>query len=505
MTESFSADRMANDQKLEALVSTFVGPNAQYYITQFAKIGEAARFRATFNFMAFIFGPIWYGARNLWNWVLPFALLEVIALVSVFRGLFSDLAFEEKARAANIASILEERRGQLAAALNEGGDNVDSLQRATDSLAEALAASQAEIGNLAGHATSFAVWGGGLLLLVKLAEGVLANWLLEKQFNKWRSEPSLPTGIHAGSIAMVTGLVALIYSATLARVTLSNPAGLLAEFPTDKKYNLAISASIKDWFGRMTDRWEAVFDLITLGIRTLLDALESFFVGTPWVVILAIIVLLSWRAAGTRVAIFACAALLYIGFLGFWEKAMATIALLGTAACISIFFGLPIGIICARKPKIYLFIRPVLDFMQTMPSFVYLIPVIAFFGTGKPAGIIATLIFGSPPVIRMTVLGLRGVPETVREAAIAFGASPAYLLFRVDLPLAAPSIMAGINQTIMLSLSMVVIASLIGAKGLGQDVLEALQYASEGQGILAGFAILFCAMILDRIVQGRAK
>lgn len=137
-----------------------------------------------------------------------------------------------------------------------------------------------------------------------------------------------------------------------------------------------------------------------------------------------------------------------------------------------------------------MFVRPVLDFMQTMPSFVYLIPVIAFFGTGKPAGILATLVFGSPPVIRLTVLGLQNVPATVREATLAFGASPRFLLFKVDLPLAAPTIMAGVNQTIMLSLSMVVVASFIGAKGLGEDVMEALTLAAAGQGILAGLAVL---------------
>jgi len=146
-----------------------------------------------------------------------------------------------------------------------------------------------------------------------------------------------------------------------------------------------------------------------------------------------------------------------------------------------------------------------MNFMQTMPVFVYMIPVIAFFGIGKVAAVVTTMVFGGTPVVRLTVLGLRGVLESIREAAIAFGASNRYLLRKVDLPLAAPSIRAGMNQTILLSLAMVVVASLIGAKGLGADVLEALQYASVGQGILAGFAILFLAMILDRIIRGQRK
>ena len=141
--------------------------------------------------------------------------------------------------------------------------------------------------------------------------------------------------------------------------------------------------------------------------------------------------------------------------------------------------------------------------MQSMPSFVYLIPVVAFIRSGKPAGVVATMIFGSPPVIRFTVLGLQQVPGAVREAALAFGATPGYLLWKVELPLAARTIMAGVNRTILLSLAMVVVASLTGAKGLGENVLEALQYAAAGQGILAGLAILFCALLLDRIIAGR--
>ena len=143
--------------------------------------------------------------------------------------------------------------------------------------------------------------------------------------------------------------------------------------------------------------------------------------------------------------------------------------------------------------------------MQTMPAFVYLIPIIAFFGTGKPPGVLATLVFGMPPVIRLTALGIRGVPESTKEAAVAFGCTRWTLLRDIEVPLAMPSIMTGVNQTILMCLSMVVIASLIGAKGLGQDVLIALQYAAKGQGMLAGLAILFCAMVIDRIVQGHYR
>ena len=193
-----------------------------------------------------------------------------------------------------------------------------------------------------------------------------------------------------------------------------------------------------------------------------------------------LIVVLSWRTAEIRFAFFTGAALFYLGLLGFWEKSVATVALLGTAAFISIALGIPIGVWCARNARVYAVIRPVLDFMQTMPAFVYLIPVIALFGIGKPPALIATLSFGMPPVIRLTALGLKGVPEDVREAALAFGATPFMLLMKVNLPMTMPSILTGINQTILMSLGMVVIASLIGAEGLGQDVLQALQFAATG-------------------------
>ena len=228
-------------------------------------------------------------------------------------------------------------------------------------------------------------------------------------------------------------------------------------------------------------------------------------VEAPWPVVMTVIVVLAWRLAGPRVAVFTGAALAYLALFGLWETSMVTVALLGAAAFLCVLFGIPLGIWFGKNQRAYNAAQPVLDFMQTMPAFVYLIPIIAFFGTGKPPGVLATLVFGMPPVIRLTALGIRGVPENTKEAAIAFGCTRWTLLKDVELPLAMPSIMTGVNQTILMCLSMVVIASLIGAKGLGQDVLIALQYAAKGQGMLAGLAILFCAMVIDRIIQGHYK
>ncbi len=245
-----------------------------------------------------------------------------------------------------------------------------------------------------------------------------------------------------------------------------------------------------------------VFDGVTAGVRSVLTTLTVALSGTPWPVVMLVICVTAWRAAGPRVAIFTAASLAYIAMLGYWEVAMETVALVGAAVVICVVFGIPLGIWFGKSQRAYKAAEPVLDLMQTLPAFVYLIPIIAFFGTGNPPGILATIIFGMPPVIRLTALGMRGVPESIKEAATAFGASRFQLLKDVEVPLALPSIMAGVNQTILMCLSMVVIISLIGGGGLGKVILEALQYAAKGPGLLGGFAILFCAMVIDRIVQG---
>jgi glycine betaine/proline transport system permease protein len=336
-------------------------------------------------------------------------------------------------------------------------------------------------------------------------QSTVANWALEARFSDWLSNRSLRSGLPVSHVVFSAIFMVLIVIAAVLHYSLPGRFSVLSDFPTDPDYRLNSIAWVEAFFAFCVANGEVVFDFVTYGIRMILDALELVFVKTPWIVIASLIVLLTWLTAGIRTAIWSTSFLAYMGLLGFWEKAMTTLALLGTAACLSILIGIPLGMFCARRPRFYSFIQPIMDFMQTMPAFVFMIPVIAFFGTGKPAAVVTTMIFGGTPVVRLTVLGLRGVPDSVREAAISFGANKWYLLTRVDLPLASPSIRAGINQTIMLSLAMVVVASLIGAKGLGEDVLEALQYANVGQGILAGFAILFCAMILDRIVQGERK
>ncbi|MFQ6121722.1 MAG: ABC transporter permease [Dehalococcoidales bacterium] len=263
--------------------------------------------------------------------------------------------------------------------------------------------------------------------------------------------------------------------------------------PVDTWVNIGV-----DW---LIINLAVLFDGIKLATRTVLNNLEAFLLWLPWWSVLALIILLAWRLAGRRVAIFTGAAMYFIGMLELWDLCMSTLALIATAVLISVVLGIPTGILAARSDRVDNMVRPVLDVMQTMPAFVYLIPALMFFGIGKVPGVMATVIFALPPAVRLTNLGIRQVRADLIEAAHTFGSTNFQLLFKVQLPLALPSIMAGINQTIMLSLSMVVLAAMIAAGGLGREVFMALGQVDIGRGFVAGVAIVLVAMILDRITQ----
>ncbi len=486
-----------------ALLEKFVETNPEYYNQEFQKIGSSSSFSWTFNWIAALLGPIWFGMRHLWHWGLPFLIVEAIALIQMSRGFFGDLSADARERISQVERTLEIRKEQLESAIANNADNVDVFRRTVESLESAIGDIRLEAQAAEASGIWVALTGVILIIAIKFVQGSVANTLLEKRFSDWLSDRSMTAGLSTRVTSLSALFVGLIFAAAIANYAFPGQWPALSVFPTDQSYRITAIDWVTAFFDFIIIQGEWVFDLITGGIRAILDSLEILFVTTPWVIIAGFIIVLTGITAGTKASIFAAGFLAYMGFLGFWEKAMTTLALLGTAACISIALGIPLGMFCARRPRVYAVIRPIMDFMQTMPSFVFMIPVIAFFGTGKPAAVVTCMIFGGTPVVRLTVLGLRGVPEHIREAAIAYGASKWYLLTKVDLPLAAPSILAGVNQTIMLSLAMVVVASLIGARGLGEDVLEALQYSSVGQGILAGFAILFCAMILNSIVQGK--
>lgn len=244
------------------------------------------------------------------------------------------------------------------------------------------------------------------------------------------------------------------------------------------------------------------FNVISDGIGWFINLITDLFIVIPPEVMALLLILIAWKLAGKGVALFTLIGSLYLGAVDIWQDAMQTLSVVVVATLFSVIVGVPIGILCAKSKTVNRIIRPILDFMQTLPSFVYLIPAILLFGLGGVPAVISTFIFSTPPAVRMTNLGIRQVPDEVVEAAQAFGATSKQLLMKVQLPLAIPTIMAGINQTIMLALSMAVIASMIGAPGLGSLVLAGISSVNVGKGLVGGLGIVVLAIILDRITQG---
>ena len=242
-----------------------------------------------------------------------------------------------------------------------------------------------------------------------------------------------------------------------------------------------------------------------LGLTKVFKAMENFLLWVPWPVWVVFVGLLGWRLASLRTGLLVGGGLLVIQFVELWAEAMSTVALVSTAMILTIVIAVPIGIIASRSDRLEGVIRPILDAMQTIPAMVYLIPAVMLLGVGKVPAIAATLIFAIPPAIRLTNLGLRQVPVEVKEAARAFGASNWQLLIKVEIPMALRTIMAGVNQSTMMAISMVVIAAFIGAGGLGLSVLFALHRVRIGLGFEAGLALLAIAIVLDRLTQAVGK
>lgn len=281
--------------------------------------------------------------------------------------------------------------------------------------------------------------------------------------------------------------------------------GPWVQFPADRQWLLATAAAIDQLIGWSQVTFESTFVGVIVAVRTVIEGIESLLGWLPWPVPALALVLLAWRSAGTALALTSAVALLYIGLFGFWERTVATLALVSAAVLLSLLIGVPTGILLAKRALARRLVTPLLDVMQTLPTFVYLIPAVAFFSVGKTPAVIATVIFALAPMIRLTALGIREVPKTAVEAALAHGATPWQVLTKVELPLAAGSLLLGINQTLVMSLSMVVVAALIGAGGLGYDVMTALRNIKGGEGMLAGAAIVFCALIPDRIIQATLR
>lgn len=498
---------------LSKSIHDFAQVNGDYYTRAFSKIhNSTGALPSTFNLWAAFLGPLWAAPRAIWGMFWTFLILEVIAWVQIGRGLWGNPGAELAERAAR----QQERATELLQRAQDATEqaDIDRFTKLADNIQAAAEKSLvlAETGQA--DATTIMLTGFLLLLLFKLVQGFLANGVYEKQYSKWRIDPGATESGRSSRNAVVGAvLAAAIGPLIVYKFTVNASLKLLDTFPEERVSEIILGKGNGTLFSRLASWMEAridaaaagggdVFDGIVAGVRAVLDALTLALNGSPWPVVMLVICVTAWRAAGPRVAIFTAAALAYTALLGYWEVAMETVALVGASVILCVAMGVPLGIWFGKSSRAYKIAEPVLDLMQTLPAFVYLIPIIAFFGTGNPPGILATIIFGMPPVIRLTALGMRGVPDSIKEAAIAFGASRIQLLKDVEIPLALPSIMAGVNQTILMCLSMVVIISLIGGGGLGKEILEALQYAAKGPGLLGGFAILFLAMVMDRIVQG---
>ena len=288
--------------------------------------------------------------------------------------------------------------------------------------------------------------------------------------------------------------------ATWIRECAGSLGGVLREFP--EGCHLPLREWINETLDFLVRNFGSAFDSISDLMLLVLVQLERSLIAVPWWVVAAVICLIAWRAANSSLlALGLAAGLLFIGMMGLWEEAMRTLAVLFIAVAISVAVGIPLGILMATTRWVQSVVTPILDAMQTVPSFCYLIPFIFFFGLGNVAATFAIFMFAVPPVVRLTDLGIRLVDRSVVEAADSFGATGRQVLWGVRVPLAMPNIMAGVNQTILLALSMVVISSMIGARGLGRQVLRGLQNADVGMGLEAGLSILVLAIIFSRITR----
>ena len=275
------------------------------------------------------------------------------------------------------------------------------------------------------------------------------------------------------------------------------------EFPFDVGRDVGHRLDI--WLDWLKDNFSPVFQAIKNVIVWFLISLEDMMLWFTWPASIASISLVSWLLVSTRMALFSASSLLLLATFGLWESTVETMALIIVTVTLSIMIAVPLGVWASESDRLDAVLRPILDGMQTMPSFVYLVPAIAFFSLGNTPAVLATLIYAVPPAVRLTNLGIRQLPTETLEAADSFGMTRSQMLLKVKIPLAIPTIMAGVNQTTLMALSMVVIASLVGAGGLGLEVNKALGRIEPGNGFLAGLGIVFVAIIIDRITQALTK
>lgn len=275
----------------------------------------------------------------------------------------------------------------------------------------------------------------------------------------------------------------------------------------DNIAKLPVAEAVENFMDYITDTFSSGFKFIQNSGEMMMDSVTDLLVLIPPLVFILLVAVLAFFVTGKKwgLALFSLIGLFFIYNQGLWNELMNTFTLVLFSSILAIVLGIPIGILMSKSKTAEQIIKPILDFMQTMPGFVYLIPAVAFFGIGVVPGVFASIIFALPPTVRFTNLGIRQVSKELVEAADSYGSTPSQKLFKVELPLAKSTIMAGINQTVLLSLSMVVIASMIGAPGLGREVLSALQRAQVGNGFVAGLSLVIFAIIVDRLTQSLNK
>ncbi len=507
----------ATDQETIKAFNEFAATNGEYYSKTFLKIQRSELTRGHLNRAAMLGGFIWAAFRG--NWILFWIGFSGDMIAAV------NLALMHKFNVASAQALV---------------DGKDFLVERYDT-----------------WSNSHMIAAIAAIIIFRLLMGVLADRIYYRQYFKWRIDRSRTSGTNSKRIVLGVLILALIAPLTLYRATQFVPderscikltrqiqdgetvpfkqrfdCWTISEFPTliwlkrppqysfprnddgtrsivvkestakrPVNLNTYLSELIDQGIGYLKAFYGWVFDSITNWIRSMLNAIEAVFVGTPWIVTAVMFIAIAYKLGGVRMSIFVGSSLAYLAIFGFWQTAMSTVSLVMAATIICVVGGLPLGVWVGKSRVGSAIVTPILDIMQTIPSFVYLLPAVAFFSIGKPPGILATVIFAMPPMVRLTALGIKHVPESTKEAALAFGASPRQLMTKVELPLALPSIMAGVNQVVMMSLSMVVIAAIIGAGGMGFIVVDALGQTEVGRGILAGLGIALIAMIIDRLIQ----
>lgn len=272
------------------------------------------------------------------------------------------------------------------------------------------------------------------------------------------------------------------------------------KFPFEAPINFR---AIDDAVRAFSVKHDAFFTVITKGLRSFVNAIQNVLDFIPWFVLIALVIIVTWKLLGKITSGLLYGGLLFlVGVVGYWDLMNETLAIVLASVIISLILGFPLGVLISSNETANRIIRPILDTMQTMPVFVYLIPALLFFGLGKAPGVIATTIYAIVPMIRLTSLGIRQIDEEVVEASLAYGSTWMQSLVKVQIPQALPTIMTGVNQTIMMAISMVVTTSMIGVRGLGMEVLDGVNKIEIGRGVLSGAAVVIIAVILDRITQG---